>query len=507
MFAIVLFGVAAALSLCEASPPVPNEPSPGCALTPAASANANYEAIMGCLASPARTARLQGGVFLLPKGIQLLPGSHILGNATDPSEFARLQIETPTSMSSFVLETSTNSSVGFLTLDGARNLVGSGCCVSVIKVSGNSSRVHDVELLNVEGGTGVHFVDKYARGNHFLRVHVHDCFYGVIFTHGLDAERRNVFEDGTIEGVACDAIVFAGYGEAIRNTVRNTGYNCGGDPPNPGGGLYCRGNIVGGLIVENVVHDTCGMALDFDSCAHFNVSFNTFRSPGNTFSGQYPFCGGMATATLLDSHNMRLEGNVVSNDLSSNVQSNAILQDPNHVFRDIETAAFSDLPGGADTVLNFVIAQRPWTAARPSVSNEVIGNVFSSSCNATAGSCLGVGYYSGRGTGLHGPSECYELHGLDRCEWRPSRYIANNVTGSDVGSRRCGRNWYSSDVLCPVGAAAPCNEDDSEHRVETYRNDLNCSRYAHHFPWSEAHGGLGQLRVALPLETERNARA
>ncbi|CAE8654647.1 unnamed protein product [Polarella glacialis] len=450
-------------------------------LTPQASARENFAAITSCFQSSERVVMLGPGTFLLSGGIELPPNSSLTGSIDGiPSVPApRLLLATPTAASDFVLRVSSDSKVSLLSLDAGDNLVAQGCCTSVLHISGNSSLVHDVEVMNTSVGVGVYFLEATSKENQLLRVHVHHCHYGVVFTHGLKPESENLFHGGLVELVACDAFTFAGYGEAVNNTVRASGFACRTDAPVAGAAFFCRGNIAGGIIAENEasnknlcvlsVYDTCGRALDFDSCSHFNVSFN---------------------------------------DLPSNALSLSPLGDQDGVFSELNAVAslqapFSDLPGGEQTMLNLAILHRPLSSARPSVRHEISANTFNASCGA---GCVGVGYFVGRGTGLlqqEGDRDSSQLLGGENKH--PSIFTDNRVSGSDVGSKRCGENWRCKMVaiphfvvnlplevdeileagflkegimpVCQEPAAWPCNEDDFQHSASNFRNDLGCREY------------------------------
>lgn len=483
---------------------------PDCAaLTPGFSARVNFDVIMHCLTSGDRLVGLEPGLYPLPGGLTLPPGSRLRGNnATDRP---RLQIATPSSRSSFVISTGSNTSVSFLILDGANNLAG-GCCTSIVRVGGRGSLVHDVEAMNTALGPAVYFLGASSSDNHFLRVHLHHCHSGVIFAPGLDVRHSNIFEAGTIENVACDAITFAGYGKALGNLIRHNGFDCAdGSPPTPGGGFYCSGNVDGGVIVDNEIHDNCGMSLDFDTCANFNVSRNRLYNPGNTFAGLYPHCAGAITFHLLDSQDFHIEGNSILNERGSNMQSMSYWKDLHRVFgnSDAHVSTFSDLPGQENTVLGFVVSHRPRRGAKPSLGHEIRWNTFRATCTGVAHSCVGVAYYAGRGTGLDPESFLLppQASGVfvsgyvpSRTMWRPSRYIGNWVAGSDQGSRRCGKNWYAGDSpSCLEGAPPPCNEDDHKHNKAIFRNDPDCSQYSVEVGTPATHGEAGHLRVPLPL--------
>ena len=97
-------------------------------------------------------------------------------------------------------------------------------------------------------------------------------------------------------------------------------------------------------MVGNQVSNNCGLVLDIDTCANFNVTGNTFSSPGNTWGGAYPYCAGMPAVQLMDTNDFMFVDNVVSNNVPSNALGFGHWGDSNHVFSNVGAAAFSDLP-------------------------------------------------------------------------------------------------------------------------------------------------------------------
>mmetsp|Transcript_15538 Transcript_15538/g.28864 ORF Transcript_15538/g.28864 Transcript_15538/m.28864 type:complete len:567 (-) Transcript_15538:7-1707(-) len=479
-----------------------NDTLDGClALTPQASPYVNYDAIMQCLQSGSREAVLRDGVFLLHRGLSLPANSRIRGDAA-ASQRPVLEIAAPTAVTDYVVRTSTNNSVSHLVLDGADKLA-AGCCTSVVIVTGNGSRFEDVEAKNVLVGVGVYLMDETSTDNVFHRMHIHNCHYGVIFTRGLKKVHDNVYQDGVLENLACDAVTFAGYGQALGNLVRNNGFGCQNGANLPGSGFRCHGNIAGGVIVGNTIEDNCGMSLDVDSCANFNVSYNKLQNPGNTFDGAHLFCAGAATFTLLDSQNFLIQGNQILNSRVSNMLKNALGQDPNNIFRDTDTAALADLPAGENTVLNFVIARRPFKDSMLSIGHQVVDNQFQCTCSRQEPACVGLGYFVGRGTGHVDNAALFQASMWPtRQDQKPSIFQGNDPLDSDLGSKRCGSNWYAHNSPdCLQDAIPPCNRDDHLHGRKPFRND-DCSAFASQLS-SPSKREVGQLRVPLPLEPNR----
>lgn len=431
------------------------------------------------LASPQKTLILTGGVYTVPRGIVIPIGAVIKGSDTTTTI---IRLRAKSSVTTFLVSVSTNVSLTHLVLDANNNLP-HGPDTSVIELLGNYSLIADISVGNASYGIGIHVRGDYVASNHLLRVRVQDCYYGLAFGHGLAGIAfGNVFEQGVIEHVRCDGVIFAGYGELVNSTVHHLGFDClkFGDLPQPAGaGVYCRGSDAGGLVLNSKVRNTCGMVVDSDGCNAFNLSFNTLEEPGETMSGLHKHCIGMTTVSLMDSKRFHIEGNMVAN----HRRSNALLYrpgrpDPHGAFADVGGDSCSDLPMGERSLLNFAITERPYfTNLRPmgvpnAPGHVVLRNTFIATCRTYANQsddadCEGVGYFSGRGSGL-------QASGVPQ----PALFDGNLINGSDRGSVRCGENAYGVNTsLCNMTASFPCNVDDFEHPLNVYRNDPHCRHY------------------------------
>mmetsp|Transcript_12126 Transcript_12126/g.32511 ORF Transcript_12126/g.32511 Transcript_12126/m.32511 type:complete len:555 (-) Transcript_12126:43-1707(-) len=481
-------------------------------LVPQSSARKNYFTILGCLNSGDRRAVLAEGTFQLHRGIAMPDNSSLVGVAVDANgtrRYPRLRIAVPTAMTSFVVRIGNASSLSSLTLDGAENLRGfeQDCCASILSVMGSGSVVEDIEAFNFSVGAGVYIHGAASSGNVLTRVHIHSCYYGLIFEHGLKQVPGNVFSDGVIEHIACDAVTFGGYGELHASVVRDSGYECGRNVPrHPGGGIYCSGNAVGGVVRDNRVHGMCGQGLDMDSCANFNISANMFHTRVEAVYPEHGHCYAFATVSLLDTRDTLFQDNIVVNErgVVLNEQGPTLIRaspefDPNQMFTDVDWSAvpFADLPGGSRTAIGLAVLRRPRHGAQPAIDNVVARNHFRASCRDRADAeepCVGVGYFVSRGTGS---DENADYHLQNR--WSPTKFTANLVEGSDIGSKRCGRNWYAAEEpICRRGSESPCNEDDYEHPEGNYRND-DCWEYTALVGEPMKLDGIGRLRIPLPL--------
>jgi hypothetical protein len=399
----------------------------------------------------------------------------LLGN---PAAKTTLVLQ-PGSITNYVVSLGSFSLVANLVLNASGNLP-SGCCSAVVLVP-NVFHAHAIVVnctimgQHLPVATGVYFVDPRSRYNLVQSSIVTGMHFGAIFVAGLPRESRNTIEASQFFDNHCDAVTFAGYGELSDSLLHHNGWDCkNGHPPIPGGGPYCLGNAIGGVIQRNTVYDHCGMVLDIDRCANFVVDSNVLRDPGFTWNGRFNYCRGSLGVNLIDTMNFTFSNNIVENQRSSNAVGLSHWGDANHVFENIGAPEFSDLPRGPSTVVAFSVTARAGSSL--SVSNRVVNNSFRADCS-TAG-CAGVGYFTGRGTGWKRNNEA----------WNPNMFTLNDPFGSDIGSRRCGKNWYAGDSpICPAHPPPPCNADDFQHVVIPFRNDEGCYRYSSSRPSRAEH--------------------
>ena len=411
---------------------------------------------------------MEPGAFAVDGGITLPAGSKLIGAVSAGS--TTLILSANPAGDNFLIAMSSRSEIGFVNLN-VNGLLPGGCCSAGIVIGSIANAlVHD---LAVQGqhrpvATGVYFIGSSASSNLVLRVTITGMHYGTIFVAGLQRNSGNRIESSTLHENHCDAVTFAGYGELTKSYIHSNGFDCNnGNPPIPGGGPYCLGNRNGALISQNTVKNNCGMLLDIDSCSGFNVTGNVFAQPGNTWGGKYPYCQGSLAANLVDSSDFVFQNNEVHNTLSSNAVGLSHWGDSNHIFSDTNAAPFSDLPNAGNTVVAFSITTRPSSIS--TTNNVISGNSFQADCGASG--CAGVGYFAGRGTGWLGSSG----------PWKPNLYTSNNPFGSNIGSKRCGGNWYAGNTpSCPAtNPPAPCNADDYQHPdTANWRNDAGCGQYS-----------------------------
>lgn len=434
---------------------------PFCDAVPAVADPAQNRAnIEDCLARVG-VAQLGPGTFEIDRKILMPNDTRLLGDVTRPTVVLVGQDQS-------VVELHDRSEVAFLRLDANHNLtVPNG---AILFLRGHDSTAHDNEVFNAAGPegldrvTGVRFwYDEPIgqRGNRASRNVIRDVHYGVIFDlhpNGTD----NLLDENTIRDIRCDAVSFRGYGRAHNNEMYRLGRQCLNPPesPIPGGGLYTLENPHGAEIVGNHVYDACGMPLDLDRASNLVITGNTFERPGFTGAPGYGNCGSGATAHLLDISSSTVENNVFRKG------EGPVGSDPNRVMSASGNGVPSDLPAGANTAVAFLLTHRREETTWTATGNTIRNNTFLANCTAP---CVGLGYFAGRGTG-------YDLAG----QWSAATtnyFTRNTPFGSNIGSKRCGGNWYAANSTC--GADPECNADDSQHEGaghDALRND-NCPYY------------------------------
>ncbi|MFV8754779.1 right-handed parallel beta-helix repeat-containing protein [Nannocystaceae bacterium ST9] len=408
-------------------------------------------AIQECLALG--SAHLGAGTFIVDQGLTVPAGAILLGAGRDQT-FVQLG----SSATNYLISLVGGAEVGALHLDAAQKLPAAPVN-AVVVVTGSGNTLHDLYVGELAGtlpglrDQAVYFVDSTSTGNVLRDSELSGTFYGVIFVAGLPAGSGNRVENVEIHDHPCDSVTFVGYGEVVGSHIHDNGWDCENGPI-PGGGLYSLGNTVGARIEDNVIHDTCGHGIDLDQAQGFEIVGNSIYDPGNTWGGARPWCGGAAAIALMDSSHNTLSNNMLeNNDRPQNAGS-----DPNQVFHAEGAPAFSDLPMNA--VIALAISQRPGSPGS-AMGNQVDGNVLHAAC---ASGCIGVGYFSSRGTGT-------DALGAWSAE-TTGYYTANNPFGSNVGSVRCGGNWYAASSDCPASPTDPaCNQDDYQHTFDWSRND------------------------------------
>lgn len=424
-------------------PVVPPECDP---IQPSPDAAANHAKIVDCL-SDHGFARLAPGEFPIDKEIDMPDGSRLLGDDTWPRV---VMVATAQSM----VRVHNDGEVAFLRFDGNHQMTVDHN--AIIRLMGNNGFVHDNHVQNTDTGpvgdtdkvTGVRFWEPTTTGNRVFRNQIHHVHYGVIFDlfpNGAD----NVLEENKIYEIRCDGVTFRGFGKAIKNEIYQVGYQCLNPPeaPIPGGTFYTLFNKEGAEIIGNHGHRACGQPLDLDRASRMIIRDNTFEEPGYVWDG-HTNCGAGITAHLLDISESTIVNNTFRNSGPGTVEG-----DPNHVFSKDGSGVPSDLPNTSNQAIAFALTHRGSETEWSATHNTIEDNKFIANCQAP---CVGLGYFAGRGVG----------HAVDLA-WSAATtnyYRRNDPFGSNIGSKRCGGNWYAADSTCPQGGGdADCNVDDYQH--------------------------------------------
>lgn len=209
----------------------------------------NHRRISQCLRLEQRVT-LGPGIFLLPHGLKMPPNSTLQGalavgsqkTSLNASLASRLLLAVPTAITHSLLEVSSDSLASSVILDAGGKQRDATCCTSVISFIGNNSVISDVEALGSPAGIGVLFESPTSRDNLVFKMHVHHCYYGIVFVDGLRSQ-VNTVEQSTIDDIHCDAISFAGFGQVRRSVIRNSGFACG--PPAFGAGAGFSAKEIG----------------------------------------------------------------------------------------------------------------------------------------------------------------------------------------------------------------------------------------------------------------------
>jgi hypothetical protein len=432
---------------------------PCLAIAPSPDAATNRAAILDCLKN-AGHATLLPGEFPIDTGLAVPPGATLLG---DPANRPVLRLVATNT--NYVLRSADSTTIGWLRVD-ANAALPKDANEAIVHVGGSKSLLHDLELWNGQPlpvGThsvGLYVIDSQAADNTLQDLDVHDSFYGVIFVQGLDASHVNTLKGGHVHDTKCDGVTLVGYGALVGVEIDHCGRDCENGPI-PGASVYSLENHAGARIEGCHLHHDCGAVVDLDRIEGFEIKDNHVHDPGETWNGQYPWCGGAAAMGIIDASHLTITGNVVEN---SNRPQNRIQHDPNGVFSSHGSGTIDDLPQGTQQTIAFWLGRRK--GGPPVVGNEVRGNQLRSYCGA---GCVGLGYFVSRSTGT-------DANGA----WSAattSYFTHNDPFGSNVGSKRCGQNWYAASSTCKDGALdADCNTDDPQHDGDWARNDA-CPTY------------------------------
>jgi Right handed beta helix region len=447
------------------------------ALSPSTVASVNYSNILTCLSTGTKTAGLNDGNFSIDQMISMPVGSSLLRSATATG----YPVVSLTMAKQAVVDMTTNTRVGFVTLRANSNLA-VGCCSATVIFSGSGNFLDDAIIEptsnpNSNFGIGAYFLCDSCTGNTALRVQVHNGLYGILVNTKSGAAGARI-ESSAVWANGCHGLTFLGGATSatvINNTISNNGSQCFGS------GIFAQDNTGQFVLDGNTVFDNCGPSIGLRTVSLATVKNNNVYSPGNTALAAG--CSGAVSMSLHDVSGSTITNNVVRNEgrPTNTLGSRA---DVDKVYRDTDGIWFGDLPAGANTV---VAASLSTTRDNMSAkANSFDGNAFIGNCAAP---CYGIGLFTSRGTGFAADGS-----------WSASttNYFTNNrVNGSNAGSRRGGANWFAANSTCAVfGAPAPCNDDDSQHNPpggSWSRSDLVFEKYSP----SLAAPTIGQFSVAV----------
>ncbi|HET8640342.1 MAG TPA: hypothetical protein VFM37_00290 [Pseudonocardiaceae bacterium] len=462
--------LAAALLALGALPVMPHTATAAvdcAALVPSTDPATNLRSINDCLTGVGRRAVLTPGTYPVDGGIVVPDGAHLAGN---PAGIPTIQlVANPTGATRLVRFTGSNASVTRVRLD-ARNLLALGCCSAVVMFEGagtGGNLIEDAAVTGAPETTGIYLLCNSCAGNRMNRVDVFGNFYGLIFGPFNGASYVNSLVASQVHDNRCDGVTFmgtdpalgrpGGFGVIDASSLYRNGRDC--ENGIPGAAIYSAGNRAGARILNSRLYENCGNNLDLVDAERFHIEGNDIHTPGYPVPGAVYYCTASASAALVNIRESTIVRNTVHNSNTRTIQSRG--GDPNRFFNANGAAKYTDLPGGGNGLVSFLLAS--WRTGTPSQHNTIDGNRFIGSCTSP---CVGTGYFATRRTG-------YNASG----GWSAATtnyYTNNNPFGSNVGSRRGGGNWYAANSTCTAQSLpAPCNTDDYQHptSVNWARND------------------------------------
>ena len=362
-----------------------------------------------------------------------------------------------------------NCRVAFLTLNADKHFREQDHA-SVIEIGGDGNQVDNNVI---EGGSVplLHTDERRIAGvyimcgdnNTIWNNQIKNNHSGVIITKPKDfvTPANNVITENRINENRSDGITFVTYGKALNNMIKNNGWDCqngGAGSPIPGAGIYSEGNLEGALIEGNTIYDNTGHNIDLTRIQHFIIKNNIVYNPGNTdipgitnaivASGAMSVCIVDASYCVIENNDIRNEGRSCNRVGGRGWWS----KDINRFFsKNAYNDRYSDLPFGGNSIIAFGLIESRCNGKDDSghvvlinqvKQNTIRNNIFIASPN-------GIGYFASRNTG-------FEADSL----WSASStnyFTLNNPNGSNVGSVRCGGNWYAANGI-------DANADDNQHQ-------------------------------------------
>lgn len=434
--------------------------SPATGGTDQQNAQNNYERIQWCL-TKYKHVSLNSGIFPINNLLWMDGATMVSANGDWP------MIKATANTSNSMIAMVSNSRIGFVTLNANKQFM-SDPNASVVEILGSNNQIDNSYVECAESPllmTDINDVDDSTRfwdmagvyiqcgdNNVVMNNQIRYNGYGVIAKSSIVSATNNVIKNNDMYYNRCDAVSLPGYAQVLNNIIRLNGWDCHnggiGKPGVPGAGIYSEGNSYGALIQGNTIYDNNGHNIDMVKGCHFTILDNHVYDPGNksfplTDYGIAPDYGGAFCISLYSISNSTIEGNDVRNEgrPENGVGNGFYGNDPNHIFSANGSVAMSDLPFFGNSVIAFCLSQSPGATAL-SIHNTIRNNIFIATPN-------GIGYFSSRNTGFYGNQ------GWD--SQSTNYYTLNNPFGSNVGSVRCGGNWYAANGV-------DVNTDDYQHQ-------------------------------------------
>lgn len=446
---------------------VPDAPiSPATGGTTEQNAQTNYERIQWCLYTYGK-ALLTSGEFVI-NGVLIMDNAQLISANGDWPV-----VKAISDYSNSMIKLNHNCRVAFLTLNADKFLRDSNNNASVIEIGGDNNQVDNNVIKG--GSVPLYNTDPYPIAGVYIMCGDNNTVWnnkisnnhsGVIVTRNFQVSyvpSNNTITENDVFGNRSDGITLVSYGKVLNNKIYNNGWDCqngGGDSPIPGAGIYSENNYEGALIQANTIYDNSGHNIDLTAIQNFKIIGNKVFDPGNrNIPGiSTPIItGGAMSVCLADASYCLVEANDIRNE---NRNWNAVdsgdwwSHDVNRFFSEnANSNLFSDLPFGGNSIIAFGLVETRCNRYKPDGTiaylinqvkqNTIKKNIFIASPN-------GIGYFAGRNTGFD-PDRSWS-------EFTTNYYTYNDPNGSNVGSVRCGGNWYAAN------GGAEANKDDYQHQ-------------------------------------------
>lgn len=444
---------------------VPDAPiSPATGGTTEQNAQTNYERIQWCLYTYGK-ALLTSGEFVINNVLIMDNAQLISANGDWPV------VKATSDYSNSMIKLNHNCRVAFLTLNADKFLRDSNNNASVIEIGGDNNQVDNNVIMG--GSVPLYNTDPYpivgvyimcGDNNTVWNNKISNNHSGVIVTRNFKVSyvpSNNTITENEVFGNRSDGITLVSYGKVLNNKIYNNGWDCqngGAGSPIPGAGIYSQENLEGALIEGNTIYDNTGHNIDLTSIQHFIIKNNIVYNPGNTDIPGITntiVAGGAMSVCIVDASYCVIENNDIRNeDRSCNKVGGGGWwdKDINRFFsKNAYNDRYSDLPFGDNSIIAFGLIESRCNRIDDSghvvlinqvKQNTIRNNIFIASPN-------GIGYFASRNTGFEADSS-----------WSASStnyYTLNNPNGSNVGSVRCGGNWYAANGI-------DANADDNQHQ-------------------------------------------